>query len=689
MYSFIFTDPRNLDDPGEGTSAKRRRSGPPKKPSKKKHVLWNYFELEPLEKTTEKYQRAICNKCGTIIKRGDGSPSGMRTHLERCHKSLFREFLQKEKEAKLEKLAIKRQVAEVDEVNVLLEEAEGVPKVAQKRPWTATRPMDKYVENNAKYSLTSPLQKRFDLDIMIMLARDNLPFSFVEGEGFRYFCAAHCSKYNIKGRRCFSRKVCPLLYENLKRTMDSLLEKELAGCHSVAFTADEWTSKALHGYLALTIHYINEDFQLRKFTVACRSTEGWTTDIGKVTLVNNMIEDIPSIHGRQTTKIVVTDGAMNKTMKEASKVNVNINCMAHIINNTLKDAFEIHEVLDLVKRVKDLCAATRKSLKKTNLIREKCNELEIDFVKLVQPVETRWNSMFYSMESIVRIRRALKELLDEGRFDETFMAKIPTERMFDSMGEMLKPLKIIQDALLKVQADNQPTLQHALPCILNLGALHMSRACQTASKTTRIFLEAFGYNLKLRLRQLGREQRQYCMANFLHPFFKGKLLKTDEGNEVYDQTIDYIKSLFKDTVPEEEPESDEEEERSQSLIPSQEPELDEWLFYNYSAPENRAAGKKIKKKRGQIFRSITDEIKIYKEVCPTLDTPDGNILQYWHKEQDNLPHLAALAREIFCIPATSASSERCFSEAGNVITDKRCQCYILLCLNKVHILIIS
>jgi hypothetical protein len=173
--------------------------------------------------------------------------------------------------------------------------------------------------------------------------------------------------------------------------------------------------------------------------------------------------------------------------------------------------------------------------------------------------------------------------------------------MFDSMGEMLKPLKIIQDALLKVQADNQPTLQHALPCILNLGALHLSRACQTASKTTRIFLEAFGYNLKLRLKQLGREQRQYCMANFLHPFFKGKLLKSDEGNEVYDQTIDYIKSLFKDTVPEEEPESEEEEERSQSLIPSQEPELDEWLFYNYSAPENRAAGQENQEEKGTNF----------------------------------------------------------------------------------------
>ena len=36
-----------------------------------------------------------------------------------------------------------------------------------------------------------------------------------------------------------------------------------------------------------------------------------------------------------------------------------------------------------------------------------------------------------------------------------------------------------------------------------------------------------------------------------------------------------------------------------------------------------------------------------------------------------MPHLATLSREIFCVPTTSASSERCFSAGGNVITDAR------------------
>ena len=33
--------------------------------------------------------------------------------------------------------------------------------------------------------------------------------------------------------------------------------------------------------------------------------------------------------------------------------------------------------------------------------------------------------------------------------------------------------------------------------------------------------------------------------------------------------------------------------------------------------------------------------------------------------------MAAMARDVFCIPASSSSSERAFSESGMVITDKR------------------
>jgi hypothetical protein len=47
------------------------------------------------------------------------------------------------------------------------------------------------------------------------------------------------------------------------------------------------------------------------------------------------------------------------------------------------------------------------------------------------------------------------------------------------------------------------------------------------------------------------------------------------------------------------------------------------------------------------------------------------VLDCWKTKRDKMPHLAALSREILCVPATSASSERCFSAGGNIITDTR------------------
>ena len=44
---------------------------------------------------------------------------------------------------------------------------------------------------------------------------------------------------------------------------------------------------------------------------------------------------------------------------------------------------------------------------------------------------------------------------------------------------------------------------------------------------------------------------------------------------------------------------------------------------------------------------------------------------YWKSNQDNLPHLASLARHYLCVPPASVASERLFSAAANICTDLR------------------
>ena len=53
----------------------------------------------------------------------------------------------------------------------------------------------------------------------------------------------------------------------------------------------------------------------------------------------------------------------------------------------------------------------------------------------------------------------------------------------------------------------------------------------------------------------------------------------------------------------------------------------------------------------------------------------ADLMRYWKKNQnrlfDGVPSLAALARSLHAIPASSAKAERTFSEAGRIIEKRR------------------
>jgi hypothetical protein len=49
----------------------------------------------------------------------------------------------------------------------------------------------------------------------------------------------------VKSETTFSRRVCPLLYSNIKDTLDEILKKDLPDVESAHFTSDHWSSKSI------------------------------------------------------------------------------------------------------------------------------------------------------------------------------------------------------------------------------------------------------------------------------------------------------------------------------------------------------------------------------------------------------------------------------------------------------------
>jgi hypothetical protein len=67
--------------------------------------------------------------------------------------------------------------------------------------------------------------------------------------------------------------------------------------------------------------------------------------------------------------------------------------------------------------------------------------------------------------------------------------------------------------------------------------------------------------------------------------------------------------------------------------------------------------------------SVSLEIERYQQL-PKLD-PSCDPLEWWASHSQFFPHLSKIAKSLLSIPATSAASERVFSDGGRVVTDLR------------------
>jgi hypothetical protein len=135
----------------------------------------------------------------------------------------------------------------------------------------------------------------------------------------------------------FSRRVCPLLYDNIKKGVDKMLEAELPLVESVHFTTDHWTSCNNYAFQALTLHYVTTDWQYRKWTVNCRNQEGQHTGEAVAAMTDAMIGEIRGL-SPDTFKTMTTDAASNmrKAMRESTVVNAHLRCIDHVINTCVQ-----------------------------------------------------------------------------------------------------------------------------------------------------------------------------------------------------------------------------------------------------------------------------------------------------------------------------------------------------------------
>ncbi|CAH0562953.1 unnamed protein product [Brassicogethes aeneus] len=185
---------------------------------------------------------------------------------------------------------------------------------------------------------------------MLLITKEFQPFSVVEDYGFKKFVHALNPSYELPSRKKLLNTFLQASYEKTFLVCQTALNK----VEAVTLTTDCWTSRNSKNFMAVTAHFINENFKNQSMLLDCSSfgethtSQNLSKELKRVILEWNLEGKI---------LMVISDNAANirKAIKDELKLN-HLGCYAHTINLVAQDELKQPDVSGLLEKVKAIVA---------------------------------------------------------------------------------------------------------------------------------------------------------------------------------------------------------------------------------------------------------------------------------------------------------------------------------------------
>ena len=157
-----------------------------------------------------------------------------------------------------------------------------------------------------------------------------------------------CPQANIKSSTTMRRRLCPLVYNNVMCAVNDVLVKELPKTDGFAITADHWTSRANESYQSMTLHYINDKYELKKFSMECWKFKGTKTADNIAKVLDSQVRNVAGKRPfHQVTAVSDSAANMTKSITTSRNIAHGVRCVAHIIHNAVETAFTNTPILEV------------------------------------------------------------------------------------------------------------------------------------------------------------------------------------------------------------------------------------------------------------------------------------------------------------------------------------------------------
>ncbi|KAJ8364737.1 hypothetical protein SKAU_G00135680 [Synaphobranchus kaupii] len=242
-------------------------------------------------------------------------------------------------------------------------------------------------------------------------------------------------------------------YQETKEKGKAEMQKVVA----VSLTSDMWTSINMDAYLAVTCHFIDDHDKLGTVLLGVEKFPNSHTAANIAQVKTTLM-----LEWGITDKVgcLVTDAAPNMI---ACARNLKIRhavCIAHNLNLIVRKSFEHTPGLnDMRTKSRKIVAYFRTSTTAKERLTQVQERMGGPSLKMIQEVDTRWNSTFHMLDRLYQQREPVGAALASLNTDLTPL----TSQEYEAIGECLRVLSPFQQATVELSEEKRVSGSKVIP----------------------------------------------------------------------------------------------------------------------------------------------------------------------------------------------------------------------------------
>uniref|UniRef100_A0A803PEN4 BED-type domain-containing protein n=1 Tax=Cannabis sativa TaxID=3483 RepID=A0A803PEN4_CANSA len=520
-------------------------------------------------------------------------------------------------------------------------------------------------------------------NIARMLVMDELPFSFVDRQGFKDLMRLVEPRFVVPSRRTVTRDCFNLYMKEKKRLKEYFIGKKLRVC----LTTDTWTSCQNLNYMVLTSHYVDENWCLQKKILNyCVVPNHRGETLGKG------IEQCLLEWGIENIFTVTVDNAASNDVAISYLVgsvcdwggailqgmHMHIRCCAHILNLVVMDGLKEHG--GVITKIRNVVRFVRGSGARMLKLKSCAEQAKITSKKTAcLDVPTRWNSTYIMLEAAIQYQKAFERMETHDvayvkEFCGSSGSKSPSSDDWDNARYFVKFLKIFYDATLRFSGTLHVTSNIFLEQICFIG-----NQLDVWGASTDMRMSIMAQTMKIKFNKYWGSVEKInpllIVAVLLDPRYKEayvniclETLSNGDVEEAQKQTkkiIGILNKMYEEYCL---VYSHLTSHCSTSSQNQDDMEIDGGDVDAYKMFQTRA---KMRLRAVDNKEPKTEVDKYLMEACEDMDTQNFDILNWWKINSSRYKILSLIARDVLAVPISTVASESAFSTGGRIIDSFR------------------